>query len=140
MTKSTTTIKQITAKETWPIRHTVMWPEQPLDFVKLKNDKEGSHFGLFLDEELVSVVSLFRNRDEGQFRKLATLPEHQGKGYGTRLLTKIIQIAQQEKLTRIWCNARSNKTDFYTQFGMKVTHSTFTKAGMDYIIMEKIFS
>jgi len=34
-------IKQITAQETYNLRHEVMWPDKPLDFVKLDNDEEG---------------------------------------------------------------------------------------------------
>ena len=31
-------IREIKAQETYPLRHEVMWPDEPLDFVKLNND------------------------------------------------------------------------------------------------------
>ncbi len=52
-------IKEIQAKETYELRHQVMWPNKEKEYVVLENDKEGVHFGLFKDEGLISVVSLF---------------------------------------------------------------------------------
>jgi GNAT superfamily N-acetyltransferase len=132
-------IIQITSKETLPIRHQVMWPTKPLDYVKLNNDDKGLHYGLFLDNTLISIVSLFIKDEEAQFRKFATLENYQGKGYGSLLLNEIIQVAGKKSLKRIWCNARSSKMDYYKKFGMVVTDSTFRKGGLDYVIMERIF-
>ena len=129
-------IIQITSKETLLIRHQVMWP---LDYVKLANDNKGLHYGLFLNNTLISIVSLFINDGEAQFRKFATLENYQGKGYGSILLNEIIQVAGKKSLKRIWCNARTNKMDYYKKFGMVVTDSTFRKGGLDYVIMERIF-
>ena len=39
----------------------------------LQDDEDGLHFGLFNKEKLVSVVSLFIDGEEAQFRKFATL-------------------------------------------------------------------
>ena len=52
-------IKEIQAKETYELRHQVMWPNKKKEFVILENDKEGIHFGLFKDENLISVVSRY---------------------------------------------------------------------------------
>ncbi|WP_324027540.1 GNAT family N-acetyltransferase [Maribacter sp. BPC-D8] len=131
-------IIQITSKETLPIRHQVMWSTKPLDYVKLPNDHEGLHYGLILGNELISVISLFINDGEAQFRKFATLENYQGKGYGSLLLNEIMQISANQSLTRIWCNARQNKTDFYIKFGMTITEKTYVKSGIDFVVMEKI--
>ncbi|APQ18911.1 GNAT family N-acetyltransferase [Maribacter hydrothermalis] len=131
-------IVQITSQETLPIRHEVMWPTKPLDYVKLPKDDEGLHYGLFVNNELISVISLFINDGEAQFRKFATLKKHQGKGYGSTLLNEIMRIASEESLNRIWCNARQNKSDFYTKFGMIITDETYVKGGIDFVVMERI--
>ena len=95
-------IKPINASDTWQIRHKVMWPEQPLEFVQLQEDDFGLHFGYFIDENLVSIVSCFISNDEIQFRKLATLPEYQGQGIASELLKYIFELARQKNLKRIW--------------------------------------
>lgn len=130
-------IKEVLASDTWQIRHQVMWPNEPIDSVKLKNDNQGEHFGLFVDTKLVSVVSLFTKEKSAQFRKFATLHEEQGKGYGTALLQFIFGKVQESTIQHIWCNARLDKTKFYTRFGMEKTDQQFSKSGIEYIIMEK---
>lgn len=78
-------IREISPQETWPIRHKVMWPNESFEYVKLPIDEKGLHLGLWANDTLVSVVSLFMIKEMGQFRKFATLVEEQGKGYGRQL-------------------------------------------------------
>ncbi|SHO62632.1 GNAT family N-acetyltransferase [Algoriphagus zhangzhouensis] len=132
-------ILEISANEVLLIRHTVMWPTKPIDYVRLPNDENGRHFGLYINDQLVSVISLFIENSLAQFRKFATLKKYQGKGYGTILLNEIMLIAQENKLSKIWCNARVEKSSFYEKFGMQITDKTFEKGGIIYVIMEKGF-
>ncbi|MFY0686994.1 MAG: GNAT family N-acetyltransferase [Cyclobacteriaceae bacterium] len=132
-------IKEISAEETWPLRHKVMWPDQSFEFVKVENDHEGKHFGLFMNTQLTSIVSLFHADQSYQFRKLATAIEQQGNGFGSKLLNHLFEYAQGEKVPRIWCNARADKIAFYKRFGMTETDKRFVKAGIDFVIMERIF-
>lgn len=131
------TILIIPACETWPLRHSVMWPDRPLNYIKLPNDDKGIHYGLFVDQRLTSVISLFINSDEAQFRKFATDTSEQSKGHGTRLLWHLIEQAQLQGVKRLWCNARIDKADYYGRFRMVKTEMTFIKGGIDYVIMER---
>jgi len=133
------TIEEVNLEEVLIIRHEVMWPNKPFDYVKLPNDKSGKHFGLRIDRKLVSIVSVFENDNKIQFRKLATIIEFQGNGYGTKLIQHIIELGAQQKCISIWCNARVEKTGFYLKFGFKETKNRFKKGGVDYVIMEKTF-
>lgn len=132
-------ITQITSSQTWPLRHIVMWPDKPLDYIKLPNDDLGIHYGLFVEQRLVTVVSLFIDDNVAQFRKLATATSEQGKGFGTRLLSHLIIEAKHKGIKRLWCNARSDKAVYYERFGMKKTKQTFNKGGIDYVVMEHRF-
>ncbi|MFK7983116.1 MAG: GNAT family N-acetyltransferase [Saprospiraceae bacterium] len=129
-------IKEISPAATWPIRHQVMWPNESFDYIKLPADENGLHFGLWVDDVLISVVSLFIEEGVGQFRKFATLVEEQGKGYGRQLLQHLFKTAQQKGVQKIWCNARITKTAYYGKFGMEVTDEKFIKNGMEYVVME----
>ena len=113
-----------------------MWPDKPLDFVKIANDHEGVHYGLFKGDKLCSVVSCFEADGELQFRKFATLKEEQGKGLGTFLLNFIFEVAREKGIKRVWCNARQDKSNFYKKFGLKNTEEKFVKDGVDFVIME----
>ena len=129
-------IKAIEASQTWQIRHEVMWPDQPFEFVMLEEDNAGLHFGVFDQEKLVSIVSCFIVNDEMQFRKLATLEDFQGKGIASQLLEYILKLAKEKDLKKVWCNARTNKKSFYEKFKMIDTNKTFTKSGQEFTIME----
>ena len=130
-------IKKISKEETWPIRHKVMWPDRNIEYIKLDDDDQGIHYGLYIDGRLVSVVSLFIEGDKAQFRKFATLEEEQGKGYGSRLLNHMLQEAKKLGVKLVWCNARKNKADYYKRFGLEETDQVFEKGGMEYVVMEK---
>lgn len=130
-------IRSITKEQAWQLRHDVMWPDRELDYVKLSDDDEGMHYGLFIDEELISVVSLFIQGHEAQFRKFATRNSHQGFGYGSRLLYYVLEEAGKAGVVRLFCNARSNKVSFYEKFGLKTTDIQFSKGGKDYVVMER---
>jgi GNAT superfamily N-acetyltransferase len=127
---------RITPEETWAIRHTVMWPEKPFDYVKVENDARGDHFGLRVDGAVSSVVSCFYSEEEMQFRKFATLTSHQGKGYGTLLLKHVFEVAFQRGVKKVWCNARREKKKFYERFGMKESGPPFFRDGVEYVLME----
>jgi GNAT superfamily N-acetyltransferase len=133
-------IIEIEASQTWQIRHEVMWPDFPMEYVQLEEDNSGSHFGVFDNEKLVSIVSCFFSEDEMQFRKLATLESYQGKGIASKLLNFILEIARNKKVKKVWCNARSNKKSFYEKFGMYATNKTFKKEGQEFTIMEILLS
>ncbi|WP_342707766.1 GNAT family N-acetyltransferase [Anaerobacillus alkalilacustris] len=84
-----------------------MGPDKEIDYIKLKDDHYGIHFGLYQETKLVSGVSLFINNQEAQFRKFATLQEEQGKGYGSKLLDYVLNEAKnlgvmQEKINSIF--------------------------------------
>lgn len=131
-------ITAIEASQTWQIRHEVMWPDHPFEFVQLAEDNLGLHFGVFDQEKLVSIVSCFIVGDEMQFRKLATLEEFQGKGIASQLLEFILNLAKEKNLKKVWCNARSNKKSFYEKFGMIDTRKIFSKEGQEFTIMEAL--
>ena len=99
------TIKEIPASETWAIRHKVMWPAMSLEFVQLKEDDLGIHFGVYNGSKLVAIVSCFEDNNEMQFRKLATLNSYQGKGIASLLLKYIFNIINNnyfKNIIHIW--------------------------------------
>ncbi|NLR94813.1 MULTISPECIES: GNAT family N-acetyltransferase [Flammeovirga] len=131
-------IRDITAAQTWAIRHKVMWPKEPLSYVKIPDDDKGRHLGLFVGEELTSVISLFMDPDKNvQFRKFATLQEQQGKGYGSILLKHVIKLAKEEGAKVLWCNARATATILYEREGLHQTDTSFIRKGILFVRMEK---
>lgn len=132
-------IKRIVKEQAWQLRHEVMWPDQEFDYIKLEDDDEGTHYGLFEGEELISVVSVFIRGDQAQFRKFATLSTRQSKGYGSKLLHYVFAELERQGVKRIYCNARVEKATFYNKFGLAATDETFRKGGKDYVVMERLY-
>lgn len=130
-------IRRIPAQDTWSLRQEVMWPEKDLDFVKLPEDKDGTHYGLFEDGDLISVISLFVTGQTAQFRKFATRLNRQGRGYGTELLRFVLEEARQMGVRTIWCSARINKAAYYEKLGLQRTENRFEREGVEYVVMRK---
>jgi predicted GNAT family N-acyltransferase len=130
-------IRKIRAEDTYKLRHEVMWPDKALEFVKLPNDRSGHHFGLFKNEEIISIVSLFIDHNKAQFRKFATKTSEQGNGYGTLLIQHLLTFANDQKVDEIWCNARADKCSFYEKFGLKSNQKEFIREEIHYVIMDK---
>lgn len=133
-------IRSITAAATYPLRHQVLWPGKSLDFVKVPEDESGLHFGYFVNNELVSVISLFVN-DQGiaRFRKFATHPDFQRQGLGSALLEIVFVRALELQATAIWCDARLEAKPFYERFGMVQEGAGFFKGEIPYVKMTRIF-
>jgi N-acetylglutamate synthase-like GNAT family acetyltransferase len=143
-------IEQIFPSLTWRIRQQALYPDREMEYSKLDNDFNGIHFGLYHEHELTGVVSLFINGDIGRFRKLAILPQQQGNGFGQQLMQYLIDFAQLQKLTKLWCNARVDAREFYHKFGFTETDVIFIprdapnefrwslrhKHGIDFVVME----
>ena len=129
-------IEQITQELTWKIRQKELNPELPLSEIKLEEDDLGIHLGLFHDNKLITVVSLFEYGDELQFRKFATDSNYQRMGFGKQMLAYILEYAREKQFKKVWCNARSSASKFYQIFGFKETDKTFSKNGIEYMIME----
>lgn len=133
-------IREITAADTWTIRHQVMWPDKPMGYVQLAEDEQGRHFGVYEGDRLVSIISLFIEGDEAQFRKFATHTDVQGKGYGSALLRYLVDEARKYGVQKLWCNARTEKAAFYEKAGFHKTDKTFIKDGQDYVIMARLLA
>ena len=132
----------ISPEQTYPLRHAVLWPDKPLDFVKVENDHEGYHFGAFLPNHEtpesaptdvpIAVISLFMAGSEARFRKFATYPDWQGRGIGTALLHHTVAEARRLGATQIWCDARLTAADFYRRLGMGAEGDVFYKGPVAY--------
>lgn len=129
-------IRRITTEETLPLRRDVLYPNDTLDAVRVPNDEDGLHFGLFEEAQIVGVVSLFLRRTDAQFRKLAVHPACQGKGYGRLLINHLIQLCRKEHVPLLWCHARDTAESFYTQFGFIQQGEYFKKGNITFCKME----
>ncbi|WP_126971601.1 GNAT family N-acetyltransferase [Gynurincola endophyticus] len=123
----------------WAIRHEAMYPGHLIDIVKLDNDAVATHFGFAVDGKIISVVSVENIGTSYQFRKFATLPAFQNKGYGTQLLNGVLGWIQDQGAENVWCNARQSAADYYKKFGLTEDGQSYEKYGLRFVIMKKTF-
>lgn len=132
-------IKEISALETYPVRHPVLRKGRPLEDCHFEGDDLPStiHLGLFEDENLVGVASLlknshpdFDNNTPYQLRGMAILESVQGKGYGKQLLTFGENLLKKQGVDLIWFNAREKAIPFYQNSGYLIIGNSFDIRGI----------
>lgn len=131
-------IKTIQAEDTYPIRQAILRKGKPLESCIFQGDHSPNtfHFGLFLDEELIGVLSVFTNSNSRfsqlnqlQLRGMAIVENHQKKGYGKKLMQHIENYFVLNTETLLWFNARVNAVAFYEKLG-------YSKSGEAFVIDE----
>lgn len=127
-------IKKITYLDTFPVRSAVLRQGKPIEtcFFLGDDDKYTTHFGLFLNDNLIGVASVFKVKNENfdtsiqfQLRGMAVLKEFQGLGYGNIILEEICNFVEAKKAEILWFNARENAVKFYQNFGFSVQGNSF---------------
>lgn len=129
-------ILQITAAATLPLRHPVLWPDHPVDFSRVEGDESALHFGAFMREELVCVLSLFEDGGSMRIRKFATRRDCQGNGIGTRMMHHALIQAKTRGAERVWLSARTSAMPFYERFGFAAFGDPSLKQGQPYRKMQ----
>jgi len=119
-----------------PIRHCVLWPDKPISFCQVDGDETAMHYGVYLNDSLVTVASIYIDGRVARLRKFATLEGSQGRGMGSQLISHIITELEQSDIDIFWCDARATAVGFYKKFGMETQGDEFLKAGISYIKME----
>ena len=129
----------IKAQETWPLRHRVLRPHQPLEECDFPNDRnpDSFHLGVFDRGELICIGSFYAERAEGlkgwrqfRLRGMATHPEHRGRGAGSRLMHFAMDHLVSLRADLLWCNARTGALGFYERLGFEVQGPAFEIPGI----------
>lgn len=130
-------IEQIPVQLTWDIRQEVLYPGRPRSLVFIEDDAEGIHFGLFHNNTLIGVISLFDRGEELVFRKFAIKKEYQNKKLGSSLLEYVIAYAKTMNKKYIACSARESALKFYQKFGFTSKGEPFLRNGINFLTMSK---
>ena len=134
----------------------MLWPDKPLDYVRLDEDKHGYHFGAFVPshDKPVAVISVFfepilpfgandrtasgNHGTSARFRKFACHPEFQGQGIGTSLMRYAASYCSSKGATVFWCDARLSSGQWYEKRGLVPFGNTFFKDTVEYTRMKMV--
>jgi predicted GNAT family N-acyltransferase len=125
----------ITWQQALPIRHQVLWPEKDPMFCQVDGDETAMHYGVFMEESLVCVASIYIEGSSARLRKFATLPDYQGQGIGTSLIASIMKELTGLGIRHFWCDARTTAFEFYWRLGLDKQGEAFLKSGISYYKM-----
>jgi len=129
-------VKQIQAKDCYPIRQQILWQHKSIDDCGIDIDeREGAfHLGVFMNDELVCVGSFFQQnhvqfseQNQYRLRAMATLAKSQKQGIAKALLDFAFERLQNQNQEILWCDARVIALGFYEKMG-------FIKLGEKYEI------
>lgn len=129
-------IQEITAFDTFSVRHPILRPGKPIESCHFDGDNLSTtkHFGIFENNQLLGVISLFESRNElftnqnqFQIRGMAVLEEYQKKGLGEALVnyTENYLKKNNENSFLIWFNAREIAVGFYQKLGYTIVGNSF---------------
>ncbi|MCT7656205.1 N-acetyltransferase [Oceanimonas sp. NS1] len=131
-------VESLSVEEVLPLRHTVLWPNEPVAFCRVAEDDAGAHFGIRLHGEVVYVASVFFSGDTARLRKFATKMACQGQGMGSVMLRFLIEHLRERGMRELWFDARASATAFYGKFGFAVEGARFYKHGVAYYRMSRV--
>jgi len=127
-------IKAIAFDETVSLRHEILRPDLSLSMCCYPGDKDSStfHFGGFLDDSLVGIVSVYRRSlasiptGQGyQVRAMAVVEASRGTGLGSQLLKAAENVSFDAGAEYVWANARVSAREFYEKSNYKVVGDPF---------------
>lgn len=140
-------VKKITYLETFPVRSAVLRQGKPIETCFFLGDDavETTHFGLFINNNLIGVASVFEVKHENfdqnnqyQLRGMAVLDTFQGLGYGNLILEEVCKFIKTKNAALLWFNARKNAVPFYENFGFSVKGTSFeiSEIGTHYLMFK----
>lgn len=132
-------VKKIPFNKTFAVRHPVLRAGKPVETCYFEGDElpTTTHFGLFLEEKLLGVLSVFKNecpiiesKKAYQYRGMAILAPYQNKKYGVLLLDAANTWVAEEQGDLIWFNAREKAIGFYERNGFTIFGTVFDIANI----------
>jgi GNAT superfamily N-acetyltransferase len=145
-------LKIVKSQDTYVVRHPVLRKGRPIETCRFEGDDLNSttHFGLFSENELIAVTSVFVHSHESleyeiqfQLRGMAVLDAYQSKGIGKILLTAVInELKKQHVNFCMWFNARTSAVGFYEKMNFKKYGDAFeiVPIGPHYVMFQEFNS
>ncbi len=138
-------ITSLKPSDTRPLRHAILRPNQPIDACVYPGDDAPDSFHLGIRDEavhgasdLIAVASFYREPlpddpaggPQLRIRGMAVLPEHHGRGFGSKLLQACMAYAAAHGGKALWCNARVMARPFYELRGLSIDGEEFDIPGI----------
>lgn len=142
-------IREIHSNATFLVRHPVLRAGKPIETCQFDGDNLPStkHFGIFIDDDLIGVISVyknnhffFKNSNAFQIRGMAVLKDYQKKGFGKILVKYCEKHVVKQNSSLLWFNARKNAVGFYEKLEYKIIGDAFEieDVGTHYVMFKNV--
>ena len=127
-------IKEITAEMAYPLRHSILRPNQPFEASVYDTDyQDGTfHIGAFYHEKLITIASFYKeinpvlpSNKQYRLRAMATVKEYRKLGAGRQVVSYAESIIKGKGIELLWCNGRTTVQEYYEKLGFKTHGEVF---------------
>lgn len=135
----------IEAEDTYPLRHKILRPGEPLETCWFDGDfaEETFHLGIYDQSLLVCIGSFYQHSHHTihsvksyQLRGMVTEPAYQKRGFGREIIQAAKVILKEQSAELLWCNARLSARFYYQKLGFQEYGEVFqNQYGIDHIVM-----
>jgi len=121
------------------IRITVFVEEQhvPIEEEQDHYDASATHFGAFVDGQMVGTGRVVILDGKGKIGRLAVLEPYRGLGVGMKLLNTMVAYCQTQGLSEAYLGAQLQAIPFYEKAGFIAEGDIFDDAGIPHRLMRK---
>jgi predicted GNAT family N-acyltransferase len=125
------------------IRKQVFQEEQnvPLELEFDGKDSQAIQLLAYLNNQAVATTRIRQlSGNQVKIERLAVLPKFRRQGIATKLMTKTLQLIEQENYQEVIIHAQEYIKTFYQKLGFTQIGNTFTEAGIIHVKMVKKIS
>jgi predicted GNAT family N-acyltransferase len=100
---------------------------------KLEWDEEDStaiHAAVLHHEEVIGTGRLVVKGNSGRIGRMAVSKEWRGKGVGSLILRKLVEMGIEKRLNRVYLHSQLHAKPFYLKHGFKPIGEIFEEAGI----------
>jgi predicted GNAT family N-acyltransferase len=122
------------------IRHDVFVREQGVPETLEWDGRDAACRHVVANDEKGAVIGCGRLLSDGSIGRLAVERTWRGRGVGSAILSRLVDIARNAGCERVVLNARTDAGAFYARRGFAVAGPEFTEAGIRHRKMERALS
>lgn len=112
------------------VRHKVFMVEQHFSDKVLCDINDNDCFHIIVRDEQEQVVGSGRITEQGRIGRIAVLLSHRGNGLGNKILERLVEIAQQQAISKLSLNAELSERNMYNTHQFAVAGPVFMKQGI----------
>ena len=100
-----------------------------------KHDKSSTHFIVLIEDIPIGCARItFKDRN-AKLERIAILKKFRNRGYGKKIVSKLISYSKLKKSSSIFMNAQYYLKDYYSKLGFKEQGKVFMEAGIKHVKM-----